>query len=104
LSSLRRRFRREVKIDRSFVAAMAGATGSHCSEVLIKSIINLGSSLGLRMVAEGVETAELLEELRQMGCDVIQGYYIGRPMPADPARHWPPEVGHANLRFHPAAS
>ena len=62
---------------------MADATGSHSSEVLIKSIINLGSGLGLRIVAEGVETAEVLEELRQMGCDVIQGYYIGRPMPAD---------------------
>jgi diguanylate cyclase (GGDEF)-like protein len=83
LSYLQRLPVREVKIDRSFVAAMADATGSHSSEVLIKSIINLGSGLGLRIVAEGVETAEVLEELRQLGCDVIQGYYIGRPMPAD---------------------
>jgi EAL domain-containing protein (putative c-di-GMP-specific phosphodiesterase class I) len=50
--------------------------------ILVRSIIGLGSSLGLRIVAEGVETAGVLEEVRDLGCDVIQGYHTGRPLPA----------------------
>jgi diguanylate cyclase (GGDEF)-like protein len=83
LSYLQRLPVREVKIDRSFVLGMTGDVESHASGVLIRSIISLGSSLGLRIVAEGVETAEALEQLRELGCDIIQGYYIGRPVPAD---------------------
>jgi diguanylate cyclase (GGDEF)-like protein len=83
LSYLQRLPVRELKIDRSFVVGLAEETGSSSSEALIKSIISLGSSLGLRIVAEGVETAPVLEQLRRLGCDIIQGYYIGRPVPAD---------------------
>ena len=83
LSYLQRLPVREVKIDRSFVVGMTGDVESHASGVLIRSIISLGSSLGLRIVAEGVETAEALEQLRQLGCDIIQGYYVGRPVPPD---------------------
>jgi EAL domain-containing protein (putative c-di-GMP-specific phosphodiesterase class I) len=81
LSYLQRLPVREVKIDRSFVLGLSHATDSHASDALIRSIISLGSSLSLRIVAEGVETAESLEKLRQLGCDIIQGYHIGRPVP-----------------------
>ena len=51
--------------------------------MLIRSIISLGTSLGLRIVAEGVESAEVLETLRDLGCDIIQGYHVGRPVPGN---------------------
>jgi EAL domain-containing protein (putative c-di-GMP-specific phosphodiesterase class I) len=73
---------REVKIDRSFITGLNDVDGQHASRILVRSIIGLGSSLGLRIVAEGVETADVLEELRDLGCDVIQGYLTGRPLPA----------------------
>ena len=73
---------REVKIDRSFVMGLAsgGGADSTASDVLVRSIIGLGASLGLRVVAEGVETAQVLEQLRSLGCDLAQGFHIGRPM------------------------
>jgi diguanylate cyclase (GGDEF)-like protein len=74
---------REVKIDRSFITGFNHADDQHASRILVRSIIGLGSSLGLRIVAEGVESAGVLEELRDLGCDVIQGYLTGRPLPAD---------------------
>ena len=86
LSYLQRLPVREVKIDRSFVLGLSHATDSHASGVLIRSIISLGTSLSLRIVAEGVETAEALETLRQLGCDIIQGYHIGRPVPRNGAK------------------
>jgi hypothetical protein len=49
----------------------------------VRSIVGLGSSLGLRIVAKGVETAALLNQLRALGCDIVQGHHIGRPAPAD---------------------
>ncbi len=72
---------REVKIDRSFVLGMGNAREGHASTALVRSIIALGNSLGLRIVAEGVETQDLLEQLAALGCHVVQGYHIGRPVP-----------------------
>jgi diguanylate cyclase len=54
----------------------------HASEVLVRAIIGLGRSLDLRIVAEGVETHEVLQELTRLGCHVAQGYHVGRPVPA----------------------
>jgi diguanylate cyclase (GGDEF)-like protein len=71
----------EVKIDRSFVAGLAA--GNDTSLVLVRSIINLGASLGLRVVAEGVEDAPTLELLHKLGCDYAQGYHIARPEPPE---------------------
>jgi diguanylate cyclase (GGDEF)-like protein len=82
LSYLHRLPVREVKIDRSFVLGLMHPEESRASAVLIRSITGLGTSLGLRIVAEGVESAETLEQLRDLGCDVIQGYHVGRPMSA----------------------
>jgi EAL domain-containing protein (putative c-di-GMP-specific phosphodiesterase class I) len=67
----------EIKIDRSFVQAI---DKSHSDRLLVNSTIQLAHSLGQKVVAEGVEEAETLEALANMGCDVAQGYLIGRPM------------------------
>ncbi|MDQ1463908.1 MAG: hypothetical protein QOC73_849, partial [Actinomycetota bacterium] len=83
LSYLQRLPVREVKIDRSFVRGLADPDDARASEALIRSIAGLGESLQLNIVAEGVEDAKTIDLLRQYGCDVAQGYFIGRPEPAD---------------------
>ncbi len=82
LSYLQRLPVRELKIDQGFVLGLSRALDARTSGVLIASIVGLGHSLDLRIVAEGVETAELLEQMRTLGCDIIQGFYIARPVPA----------------------
>lgn len=69
----------ELKIDRSFVSGMNDNRGSL---TIVRSTIELGKQLGLRVVAEGVETVAELRSLAAMGCDEIQGYYVSKPMPA----------------------
>jgi diguanylate cyclase (GGDEF)-like protein len=71
---------REIKIDRSFVLGLADPASAHASEMLIRSIIALGVSLGLTVVAEGVENAASLALLRRLGCNLAQGYFICRPI------------------------
>jgi diguanylate cyclase (GGDEF)-like protein len=75
----------ELKIDKSFVTDMA-ASGAHAA--IVRSIVELGHNLALRVVAEGVETAEVLDALRASGCDVAQGFLLGRPMPIDDLGRW----------------
>jgi diguanylate cyclase (GGDEF)-like protein len=82
LSYLQRLPVREVKIDRSFILGLGLSSQRHASEVLVRAIIGLGKSLDLRIVAEGVETHEVLRELQRLGCHVAQGYHVGRPVPA----------------------
>ena len=53
--------------------------------LIVKAIIMMADGLGIRTIGEGVETAGQYEILRDLGCDIIQGYYLGRPMPADEA-------------------
>jgi EAL domain-containing protein (putative c-di-GMP-specific phosphodiesterase class I) len=77
LSYLKRLPLDEVKIDRSFVAGM---TDDENDAVIVRSTIDLARNLGLRVVAEGVETAEIMDALRELRCDVAQGYFISRPM------------------------
>ena len=55
---------------------------------IVRSTVFLAHDLGLRVVAEGVENAEGIQWLAQLGCDLVQGYYFGRPMPADAIAHW----------------
>jgi EAL domain-containing protein (putative c-di-GMP-specific phosphodiesterase class I) len=75
-----------VMADRSFVSQMAT---SPRDAVIVRSTIDLGHNLGLRVVAEGVETRQALEALAALGCDLAQGYHLGRPMPAaDLERHF----------------
>jgi diguanylate cyclase (GGDEF)-like protein len=75
----------EIKIDRSFVTRMET---SRADEVLVRSIIDLGRNLGLRVTAEGVETESVRRRLRQMGCDYAQGFHVGRPAAADQCRRY----------------
>ncbi len=69
---------RELKLDRSFIAGIAG--GDRDRELdLVRSTIELGHSMGLRIVAEGIEDTETLELLTELGCDLAQGFCISRP-------------------------
>ena len=68
-----------IKIDRSFVM---GCTDNEKNRVIIKAIIAMGHSLGMKIVAEGVETAEHYQFLKKCGCDECQGFYFSRPVPA----------------------
>jgi EAL domain-containing protein (putative c-di-GMP-specific phosphodiesterase class I) len=70
----------EVKIDRVFVA---GIPADEANESIVRWTIELAHGLGLAVVAEGVETREQLEHLEALGCDIAQGYFLGRPMPGD---------------------
>jgi EAL domain-containing protein (putative c-di-GMP-specific phosphodiesterase class I) len=75
----------ELKIDRSFVSEMMS---EESDRIIVRSTINLGHDLGLKIVAEGVEDAATLIELSAMGCDLIQGYHISRPLPATDFHEW----------------
>ncbi|MEM9711404.1 MAG: EAL domain-containing protein [Actinomycetota bacterium] len=79
LVNLRRLPISELKIDRAFVMAMLE---DESDEAIVRSTIELGHSLGMSVVAEGVESVEHLGELGMLGCDVAQGYAISRPLPA----------------------
>ncbi len=75
----------EIKIDRSFVTRME----THRNDaVLVRSIIELGRNLGLRVTAEGVETEQVRDSLRTLGCDFAQGFHVGRPTGADECRRY----------------
>jgi diguanylate cyclase (GGDEF)-like protein len=74
-----------VKIDRSFVIGMLD---SEDDAAIVRSTVFLAHDLGLRVVAEGVESAEANQWLAELGCDLVQGYYFGRPMPAEAIAHW----------------
>jgi diguanylate cyclase (GGDEF)-like protein len=78
LSYLRELPVHEVKIDKSFVMTMLSNSQD---EMIVRSIIDLARNLGLAVVAEGVEDSATWQALETMGCDVVQGYYLARPMP-----------------------
>ncbi|WP_246659308.1 ammonium transporter [Rhizobium sp. FY34] len=69
-----------IKIDRSFVTNLAATDKA---QAIVTTIINLGASLGMKIVAEGVETVEEALFLARSGCDELQGYLLGRPTPVD---------------------
>lgn len=75
----------ELKIDRSFV--MASDTSAE-SRAVTKSVVDLAKSLGLKSVAEGVETESMREYLRTIGCESLQGFLIARPMPVVECDAW----------------
>jgi EAL domain-containing protein (putative c-di-GMP-specific phosphodiesterase class I) len=80
LAYLKRLPVQELKIDRAFVTAMDSDAEDRA---IVQAIIDLARRLRLDVVAEGVETEAVLEELRTLGCRFAQGYAVGRPMPAD---------------------
>ena len=69
-----------LKIDRSFVVRMRDAG---YPRNIVAMIVSLAHTLGLKVIAEGVEDEDQLRMLRELGCDQIQGYLVGRPMPAE---------------------
>ena len=75
----------ELKVDRSFVQDLASESAD---AVLVRSAVDLGHNLGLSVVGEGVEDDATLSALRALGCDVAQGYYVARPMPAESVDAW----------------
>jgi diguanylate cyclase (GGDEF)-like protein len=76
-SHLRRLPVDEIKIDKSFVMHLAN---DHSDLVIVRSIVDLGRNLGLRVVAEGVEDEIAWRELSSLGCDLVQGYVLTRPL------------------------
>jgi diguanylate cyclase (GGDEF)-like protein/PAS domain S-box-containing protein len=85
LAYLRRLPVDEIKIDRLFVSGMEDQPGD---VVIVRSIVDLGRNLGLDVVAEGVETEELWNRLRELGCRTAQGYHLSRPVPAPQLEEW----------------
>ncbi len=75
----------EIKIDKSFVLDMP-VNGDDVT--IARSIIDLGHNLGMSVVAEGVEHLGILNQLAEMGCDLVQGYYVSRPVPAADLLAW----------------
>jgi len=75
----------ELKIDKSFVLAMEE---SQADAVIVRSTTDLAHRLGMRVVAEGVETAATLRDLQRAGCEEAQGYLLSRPVPAAGFEKW----------------
>ena len=70
----------KIKIDRSFIKDLGEK--SDCAAI-VKAVAGLGAALGMTTTAEGVETVEQLRQIRELGCTEVQGYYFGRPCPAE---------------------
>jgi EAL domain-containing protein (putative c-di-GMP-specific phosphodiesterase class I) len=75
----------EIKIDKSFVMGM---TRSDADAAIVRTVIDLAHNLGKQVCAEGVEDAETWNRLRDLGCDLAQGYWISRPLAAGPLMAW----------------
>jgi len=96
----------ELKLDKSFVLPMLQDPGA---AAIVRTTIDLAHSLGLRLVAEGVETDAHLRELARLGCDLAQGYHLSRPLPPDDLtpwlqqRIWQPTSHHTPASSHPSS-
>ena len=97
LSYLKRLPVDQVKIDKSFVINMASDEND---AAIVRSTVDLGHNLGLRVVAEGVEEQEAWDKLLAVGCDLAQGYLLSRPLPATAFVEW---LGAIDGRSHRAA-
>ena len=104
LANLRKMPINELKIDRSFVSPMLQ---DESDLIIVRSTINLGHDLGLRIIAEGVEDNATLEHLAVLGCDLAQGYHVSRPLAADAFTDWlhrtPHHAGPADALVAPMA-
>jgi EAL domain-containing protein (putative c-di-GMP-specific phosphodiesterase class I) len=85
LAYLRRLPLQELKIDKSFVMGMVRDASDN---VIVRSTIDLAHNMGLVVVAEGVEDEATLERLRGLGCDIVQGFYLSRPISAGEVAAW----------------
>jgi EAL domain-containing protein (putative c-di-GMP-specific phosphodiesterase class I) len=82
---LRRLSATELKIDQRFVRDMLN---NREDQAIIEGIIALGRAFKRTVVAEGVESPEQIQRLRELGCEVMQGYFFARPMPSDQIMDW----------------
>jgi EAL domain-containing protein (putative c-di-GMP-specific phosphodiesterase class I) len=92
LAALKRLPIDEIKIDGSLVSATVVREED---EIIVRSTVELAHSLGLEVVAEGVEKRAVMERLAELGCDLAQGFYLGRPVPPEELAIW--------LDKHPAS-
>ena len=83
-----------LKVDRSFVRELGG---NRNDAAILQAVVTLGKSLGMQVIAEGVETDAQLAQLHLENCDIAQGYFFGRPVPAT-------EIGRQLGRYNPAGS
>ncbi|VVO20498.1 putative bifunctional diguanylate cyclase/phosphodiesterase [Pseudomonas fluorescens] len=75
----------ELKIDKSFVLAMQS---DQANEMIVRSVVDLGHNLGMSVIAEGVETADVLDALGVYHCDIAQGFHVCRPVSAEAFKQW----------------
>jgi diguanylate cyclase (GGDEF)-like protein len=87
LASIKRLPVNEIKIDKSFILGMQT---DKKDAMIVRSVIDLGHNLGLTVVAEGVETQEMLDTLTSLGCDQAQGYFISKPQACELLKSWFP--------------
>lgn len=85
LSSIKRLPVNEIKIDKSFVTNMLT---DKKDAMIVRTVIDLGHNFGLTVVAEGVETKAVLDTLTALGCDEVQGYFIGKPQTCELLKSW----------------
>ena len=82
-----------LKIDQSFIRSM---TSEPSSLILVKSIIGLAQNLGMKIIAEGIETEQEASIIRDLGCEECQGFWFARPMPLEDAikfvQNWKPPI------------
>jgi EAL domain-containing protein (putative c-di-GMP-specific phosphodiesterase class I) len=74
-----------LKVDKSFVQNIGS---DEDDETIVRSTIELAHSLGITVVAEGVESEDVLQRLRRLGCDLAQGFGLAHPAPADEVTEW----------------
>jgi diguanylate cyclase (GGDEF)-like protein len=86
----------ELKIDQALVQRLTSENDGR-NRAIVRAAVDLGHSLGLRVVAEGVEDAEAYEQLASLGCDLAQGFLMCRPLPADQLTFAPSSPGKFNL-------
>jgi EAL domain-containing protein (putative c-di-GMP-specific phosphodiesterase class I) len=90
----------EIKIDQSFVRELTAVGPNAC---IVKSVIDLGRNLGLKVVAEGAENLETVELLESLGCDCVQGIYFSQPLaPTDFTRWLAKAEQNSHHGMHPA--
>jgi EAL domain-containing protein (putative c-di-GMP-specific phosphodiesterase class I) len=88
-----------VKIDRSFVNGMESNAEF---ATIVRSAIEMGHNLGLKVVAEGIETEPVAQQLRDFGCDIAQGYLYARPMPLEEFEKWMQNKARVKIDATPA--
>ena len=86
----------ELKIDRTFVQHM---TTDRSDQAIVRSTVNMAHSLGIHVVAEGVEDQETWNLLETLDCDITQGFYLSRPIPAQDLERWLDERKEAAARW-----